>query len=191
MASLLARTAAHFCSRGAAISKLVPYLAFFAGIILSIIVIPSALETLEVAWDVESFRETEALVTTRRTQSHQRGPDTVIVEYTFKVDGVEHEGTNLLTRISDTPEDVENIVRREGGKDRLTIWYDPADPGRSVIHGDLAMWRPLAMIALSLLLVLGGAHAYVIDKRRRRLQERADEDRRKKEEERRARRERS
>ena len=137
---------------------------------------------------VDSFESADALVTTKRRQSHQRGPDTMIVEYEFRVDGEWYDGDNVMTRISDGPEEVEKMVRREGGRDRLRIWYDPGDPSVSVIRNDISVWRPLGMIALPLLLLVGGAQAYRTDKKRRKLQERADEARRRKEEERAARR---
>lgn len=161
------------------ISKLIPYAAIFAGLVIVALAIPGAIDTLSVAMAVGDYQSTDALVLSHRAKSHQRGPDTVIVKFRFETqDGRTVEGDNRWTRITDSPEEVERLVRREGGQDRIRVWYDPADPSRAVIKNRISVWRPLLMIALSLFLIVGGVRAHFVERKRRRLRERAAESRR-------------
>lgn len=156
-------------------SKLVPYLAVFAGLVMCAIVIPGALESLKIALDFEHFESARARVVSTRTQKHSRGPATARVEFEFvTADGTEVKGDNAITKISDSPERIDRLVEREKGVERITVYFDPADPRRVVIH-EISLWQPLGFIGLSLFLLFGGTHALVIDRRRRQMQARADE----------------
>lgn len=159
-------------------SRLVPYLAIFAGIILCVIVIPGSLDTLAVAKDFDHFVPVQAEVTSIHSKKHRKGPTTGVVEYKFETpDGTQYKGDNGLTRIGDSPEFVEGLVEHHDGADRIKVYFDPHDPSRSVIH-EVGVLEPLGFIAMSLLLLGGGLHASIIDRRRRRLQANADAARR-------------
>ncbi len=159
-------------------TKIVPYLAIFAGLILCAIVVPAAIDTLDVASDFDDFVAVSATVTSTRTQKHSRGHDTGVVEYEFATtDGTVVKGDNALTRISDSPELIDELVQQEGGVERITVYYDPNDPHRSVIR-EVHVWQPLGFIGLSGLLLVAGTSAWVQDRGRRRLQARADAARR-------------
>ncbi len=157
----------------------------FAGLVLGALALPSVFETLGVVMDLDRFESTEAKVLSNRTKSHQRGPDSIIVKFEFTTpDGRTVESDNRYTRISDTREEVDRLVERRGGVERVRIWYDPADPERAVIHHDIDLVRPIAILVFTLIAIFGGTHAILIDRRRRRLQARADEARRRREAER-------
>lgn len=159
-------------------SKLVPYLAFFAGLVMCAIVVPGAIDELSIANDFDSFSRVRAKVISERPKQHNRGPATGHVEFEFTTpDGRAFKGDNALTSLSDSPERVDKLTERIKGVTWIDVYYDPEDPSRVVIH-EVNIWWPIGLIAMSLLLVVGGIHASIIDKRRRRLQDRADAARR-------------
>lgn len=143
-----------------------------AALVMFALVVPSAVDTLQLARDFPTFVKTEARVTSKREQRHQRGPATGVVEFEYTVAGATYKGNNGLTRFGDSPELVEDIVTRRGGVDRITVFYDPTQPRRVVIH-EVNVWPPVGLIALAVLLMIGGVHSFVIDRKRRGLQQRA------------------
>lgn len=153
-------------------SRIVPYLAVFAALVMFALVVPSAVDTIQIAREFSGFTQTEARVISKREQRHQRGPTTGVVEFEYDVAGTTYKGDNGLTRFNDAPERIEELVVRKGGVDRIQVFYDPAHPRRVVIH-EVNVWPPLGLIALALLLLVGGVHSFMIDKRRRELQQRS------------------
>ena len=101
-----------------------------------------------------------------------------MVEFEFTTpDGTVVKADNSLTSLTDSPELIDRLVEREKGIERITVYYDPNEPSRVVIH-QVGVWHPIGLIALSLLLLVGGVHATIIDRRRRRLQARGSARRR-------------
>ncbi len=172
--------------------KLIPYLFVFAGIVIGLLAVPFVVDTLSLRNDVGEFHEVEARVLSHGEKSHGKGPKTQQVKFEFVTTaGVEIRGDNRFTSLSDDAESIDRLVRRENGRDVVTVYYDPDQPKRHVIRRDIDIWRPVGILVFVFIAVFGGGHAVMIDSRRRKLQARADADRAAKEAARRAAKERA
>lgn len=162
--------------------KLIPYLFVFAGFVVAVIALPGVYDTLSLAWEVQEFEAADALVTSKNRQKHQKGPDTIDVQMEFRTkSGQAVRADNRYTRLSDDADEVERAIRREGGVDRVRIWYDPQNPRRVALTQDIHVLRPALILVFVAVAILGGIHAVVIDRKRIALQKRGEEARRKKE----------
>jgi hypothetical protein len=170
--------------------KLIPYAFLVVGVLLCALAVPAQIDTLQTAEELDDYRATDAVVLRLFTKEHKRGPSTEVLEFEYEVEGRTYEGSNAATRFQDEREDLEALVHRDENKLRhVTVYYDPDNPERSVIHRDIDTTIPWGIIAFSVLLVLLGFHGVWSFRREKKRHEAELERRRRIREERRRRRE--
>ena len=147
--------------------RLFAYGFLFVGLTLGLVAVPAEVETLQVASRVADFAVTEGKVTTRYTKEHQRGPDTEVVEFDYRVGGIERHGDNHLTRIGDDRQTVNRLIASRSGDDFLRVYYDPEEPSVVTIHRDVNLVWPLGIIGVTGLCFMAGVDTLLKDKRRR------------------------
>lgn len=151
-------------------AKLVPIIAFFVALILSVAAVPSAIETIRLAHDVGSFRTTRALVKLRNEEKHERGPKTQLVRFDYKVGPRKFTGDNAATKLSDSAEDIEKLVRKEpDGRETILIYYDPDRPSRSAIRKDIPTALPWGFLVVTVVLYVASIAATLTNRRHARV----------------------
>ena len=154
-------------------SKVAPYVAFLAGILLALIAAPEAVRTIAIAQHSQSFTSTRADLLQNRTQKHQKGPDTQVVEFRYRVGDRELKGDNYWTRTSDTAESVKDLIRVEKDKRKtILVFYDPKEPKRVVIHKEVSILMPIGILVVTVLLLFASVMSFLTDRRRTRMIER-------------------
>ncbi|MGM0556156.1 MAG: DUF3592 domain-containing protein [Myxococcota bacterium] len=139
--------------------KLIPYAFLVVGLLLCALAVPAQIDTLQTAAELDNYEATDAIVLRLFTKEHRRGPSTEVLEFEYEVDGETYEGSNAATRFQDEREELEALVRRDENKLRhVTVYYDPDNPERSVIHRDIDKTIPWGIIGFSVLLVILGLH---------------------------------
>lgn len=147
-------------------AKLVPIVAFFVALVLGVLAVPAAIETIEISRDVSNFRSTRALVLQRNEQSHEKGPKTQIVRFQYKVDTRKFDGNNRHTQFSDSAEDINRLVRKEkDGRETILIYYDPDRPSRSAIRKDVSTVFPWTIIGITALLSFASVASFISNRR--------------------------
>jgi len=151
-------------------AKLVPIIAFFVALILSMVAVPSSIATIRLAHDVESFKSTRATVKLRNEEKHERGPKTQLVRFDYKVGTRKFTGDNAATKLSDSAEDIEKLVRKESdGRETILIYYDPERPSRSAIRKDIPTALSWGFIVATIILYVASIAATITNRRHARV----------------------
>jgi len=146
--------------------KLIPYAFFLVGVMLAVLGGPSVYETFSVWHDVDSFTPCDATVITHTERKHRRGPSTEVVKFRYTVDGHQYTGDNHLTELSDDADDVAAQIHRDDkGVEHATVYYDPDNPRRVVLHHDIHLLIPMAVVGFTLLALFGGVQAIYADRK--------------------------
>ena len=151
-------------------TKLIPHVAVFLGLILMLVAVPEAIRAISISQEVDSFRSTRAQVLQSHTDKHGKGPETYTVKFKYKIGKSTYDGDNYWTRGSDTEESVLALIRKEkDGKRSILVYYDPDAPKRVVIQKDVGILVPSGVIAVSFLLFFAGAQHFLRQRKRQRL----------------------
>lgn len=142
-------------------NRIVSYGFLFVGLTLALLAVPSEVETLSFAVHSDELVETEAHVTANFTRKHRKGPDTQTVEYAYVIDGKKWKGDNHLTRLTDRPGAVQQLVHRRDGDETIAVFYLPDDPSTSAIHREVGYVVPTAILGFTALCLLAGLDGVV------------------------------
>ena len=136
--------------------KLLPYILFPLGLLVTLILGPDAIDTLRISQGTHEFRSTRATVRSTRPKPGPLGTETYFVSYRYKVGRRTYDGTNHHTIDFDTESSVNALLRQEGTQKTILVYYDPKDPRTSVISKNVP-WVPPAIkiISAGILLILG------------------------------------
>ncbi len=148
-------------------AKMAPYLAFIAGLIFALVAVPDAVEGLWVAHRVDNFVPTEATVLSHTAKKHQKGPETQLVKFRYKVGKSTYEKDNYWTRTSDTDADIKQRIKKDDdGIKTMTVYYDQEHPKIVVIRKEVSPWVNLGIIGVTGFLLFGSVMSFLTDKKR-------------------------
>ena len=142
------------------------------GLFFALVAGPSEVETIMVAMQADQYRPTTAEVTDVRTQSHQKGPSTEIVEFDYEVDGHSYHGDNHLTQFDDSREEIEARIENVDGEEVVEVYYDPENPEHVLLHRDVGLWVPIGILLATAACLYFGVTKYLEARRLRRKRER-------------------
>ncbi len=156
-----------------AMAKIAPYVSLLFGLVLAALAVPDAIEGLQIASKVDDYRSTRAEVMRQTTRKPARGPEVDVLEFRYEVDGRTYEGDNHWTQADDDPALFQRLIRREKDTTKtILIYYDPDNPGNSVIRRDIPVWFHVGVIALTAFLIFGSIMSFVTERKKRAMIER-------------------
>ncbi len=142
----------------------------FVGVTLAAVAVPPEVDAIQTAIEAENYAETTGIVTAQYQQSHGKGPATEVIEFEYEVDGRTYDGDNHLTQFDDDAALIHRLTDYRGDREVLTVYYDPKHPRTVLIHKDVGLAVPVAIICvagLCLYIPVAG----LIDERRKRKKE--------------------
>lgn len=148
---------------------IIPWIGVLTALFLAAFALPEAIEGLSASSEVSTWVSTRAEVERQLEREHKVGPDTAIVEYSFRVGKRKYRGSNHLTVWSDDEEAIEDRIRREpDGTRTLLVWYDPQHPKSSVIRRDIPRLPHILWIVVTTIVAIISAGAVIRARRRKR-----------------------
>lgn len=151
-------------------AKIAPYLALFIGLAMAVLAVPAAVEELVMRSEVDHFKSTRAEVIDFREQAPGKGPAVQVVKFKYTVNNMKFTGDNRHTRMSDSEEEVNALIRKEkDNRKTILVFYDPSDPRRVVITKEIGVLVPITVIVVTLTLLWTSLYSFYEDRRRRRI----------------------